>query len=822
MMNTFRRRFPSEESAATNAIADSAQRTRKRRRSLFSDQGKHRQTLHSGGNSLITTSHWFAVFRHVARPVRRLKIPGDRDLIVPLWNPVVMKGFVTLIVAGGLLAACAGATTDTELPSTTDPELPSESSVTLAPNYGSQRAFAVASPWDDLVWRVKDADCTPVDEAADYRMAREDQVPVIPRWEHLVPANPSWNLNDDQLAAVPDLTPSEADQAATEFASIQTGASTVARRISQEEILRFYAASVMSWADFDAIEQPLRKVANRIGDMATTAVRGGWEGEGGNGIDGFATCALIHLTDLTATGVTLCDPDVYATQADLDPNAFYRSGYWSGLATAYLQVRQLATPEQSAVIESFLETAAACALRFAELELESGNRSGLLWNGFYVGAVAAIAAAAASGDLDSFETGVSLLDQALTEHVSEDGSTPNEIATKNESAFLYENMIAQAAVTAALLAGHNGIGLLDHPGLGRLTDRLIREYEHPGWFAEQTGYQQTRQPNIGHQAWLVHLDHVRDDPRVSSIIQAHGGPWTFRNNSGGWAMSWWIVSSATLPLVAPTTTALGFVEPNPTLGTPCGQHMEPTIDGSTLGGDLVQGWGFIHKHPTGFAEHGCLVVSAADGYPTRSGEHALRFEVRDGDCNSNEGWDDCTTDRSRHELSQYWLPSTEGRDHPQYDGDEYWYGWSEYLPADVLKQGDSITFLGQFNSDNAARFYIEDFASGLGFRFNDRNYEFLAQGILKPNDVVRDRWIDIVMHVIWSTSVDGLIEIYINGDLAETLTGPNMDGATYASFDFGIYNAFISDCRCESMPTQVVYYDDIRRGKTLEEISSSN
>jgi dienelactone hydrolase len=281
-------------------------------------------------------------------------------------------------------------------------------------------------------------------------------------------------------------------------------------------------------------------------------------------------------------------------------------------------------------------------------------------------------------------------------------------------------------------------------------------------------------------------------------------------------------TTAPTTTTAPITTALRFVEPNPTLGTPCGEHMEPTIDGSTLGGDLVQGWGFIHKHPIGFAEHGCLVVSATDGYPTRSGEHALRFEVREGDCNSNENWDDCTTDRSRHELSQYWLPSTEGTYHPQYDGDEYWYGWSEYLPSDVLKQGDSITFLGQFNSDNAARFYIEDFADGLGFRFNDRNYEFLGQGVLKPNDVVRDTWIDIVVHVIWSTSVDGLIEIYVNGDLAETLTGPNMDGATYTSFAFGIYNAFISGCRCEAMPTQVVYYDALRRGRTFEEVSPSN
>ena len=78
------------------------------------------------------------------------------------------------------------------------------------------------------------------------------------------------------------------------------------------------------------------------------------------------------------------------------------------------------------------------------------------------------------------------------------------------------------------------------------------------------------------------------------------------------------------------------------------------------------------------------------------------------------------------------------------------------------------------------------------------------------------------MHVVWSVSQDGLIEIYINGDLLETLTGPNMDGATRTTFDFGIYNAFISDCHCEAMPTQVVYYDVVRRGSTFEEVDPSN
>lgn len=54
------------------------------------------------------------------------------------------------------------------------------------------------------------------------------------------------------------------------------------------------------------------------------------------------------------------------------------------------------------------------------------------------------------------------------------------------------------------------------------------------------------------------------------------------------------------------------------------------------------------------------------------------------------------------------------------------------------------------------------------------------------------------------TSDDGLIENYINGGQVETQTEPTMYGATQAYFDFGIYKAFISECACDVMPTQVV------------------
>ena len=45
------------------------------------------------------------------------------------------------------------------------------------------------------------------------------------------------------------------------------------------------------------------------------------------------------------------------------------------------------------------------------------------------------------------------------------------------------------------------------------------------------------------------------------------------------------------------------------------------------------------------------------------------------------------------------------------------------MPAVPIKKGKAISFLGQFHSDNAARFYVEDFSKGIGFRFNDEGYD---------------------------------------------------------------------------------------------------
>lgn len=44
-------------------------------------------------------------------------------------------------------------------------------------------------------------------------------------------------------------------------------------------------------------------------------------------------------------------------------------------------------------------------------------------------------------------------------------------------------------------------------------------------------------------------------------------------------------------------------------------------------------------------------MNAEDGYPVKSGTQSIRFEIKEGDCSHAFGWNDCTGDRYRSELT---------------------------------------------------------------------------------------------------------------------------------------------------------------------------
>ena len=239
------------------------------------------------------------------------------------------------------------------------------------------------------------------------------------------------------------------------------------------------------------------------------------------------------------------------------------------------------------------------------------------------------------------------------------------------------------------------------------------------------------------------------------------------------------------------------------------------ICGVTYSSDVVRGdWQFDRLHKNGYQDYGCQIVNSNNGHPVRSGSQSIRFEVRDGDCGSSDTFDDCANDRSRHELSQT---------NAQAEGEEFWYHYSIYVPEISLLSGQEVVFLGQFQQSNGvAPLMFEDFTSGYGIRQNDANYNWLFRGMLWLNSTFRNRWTDVLMHIKWSSGSDGFIKIYFNNALTKELTGANIQSNQSTIFHFGIYNAFISLCNCVEMPTQIVYFDEIRKGTTRESVELTN
>ena len=225
----------------------------------------------------------------------------------------------------------------------------------------------------------------------------------------------------------------------------------------------------------------------------------------------------------------------------------------------------------------------------------------------------------------------------------------------------------------------------------------------------------------------------------------------------------------------------------------------------------------------GFKSYGVTRVNALDGEPVRTSETSFRFEVRDGDCGyDGESWSDCKNDRQRHEYSA---------------GDvtgEVWFNWSLYIPADFESIFPATLTLGQFHQHNGSgppfMFQTSAIHSGQKSGYNiDRQMHgsTLENKPLLTDAEMRGRWTDILVHANWKTDYRGFFRIYVNGETVPRYqyVGPTIDkkgGSPY--FKFGIYQSHISRYlmgkgKDAKTPTQVVYYDDVKKGSTCAKAS---
>ena len=277
---------------------------------------------------------------------------------------------------------------------------------------------------------------------------------------------------------------------------------------------------------------------------------------------------------------------------------------------------------------------------------------------------------------------------------------------------------------------------------------------------------------------------------------------------------------------------------------------------------------------TAFKEYGLQVVDKEDGHPVRAGSKSMRFELRDGDCNNPPppDWNDCKNDRERFELSGKGI----------FDGEEGWYAWSIFIPKDYVDIEKGATDLGQFNlepgedPDPCCIFTMNKKKSGYSLEINilDSNkWVHKSVALNLSDEEMKGNWSDFLINFKWSKKEDGFIKLWLNNWLVFEHYGKNFSkDVENTYFKFGIYRSALSRylnhknfspeveaCfkkngasaqvinltkkgedsqvlgwgenaisfkiynQCKHLykikaPTQVVYYDEVRAGKTKEEV----
>jgi Polysaccharide lyase len=249
-----------------------------------------------------------------------------------------------------------------------------------------------------------------------------------------------------------------------------------------------------------------------------------------------------------------------------------------------------------------------------------------------------------------------------------------------------------------------------------------------------------------------------------------------------------------------------------------------------------------HKNPWAYAE-----VSS----PVRMGKSAQRFELRHGDCGGDADWNDCNTDRGRTEKIVV----------SQFDkiGQESWYGFSLYIDENLADIWPSNVTIFQWKATK----WREPLANlGLHKGHLTLNMSSIQRDrcMIMPLYKMRNRWTDFVFHTRWSSS-GGVIEFWIDGEknrhpcsLDGRVISSKIPGGKKILPHWGLYQSYVSrwlaqksrkpvvskgwsDLHKDSghvnqsivndpfkhdwgveLPTQVVYYDELRIGESRQAV----
>ena len=217
--------------------------------------------------------------------------------------------------------------------------------------------------------------------------------------------------------------------------------------------------------------------------------------------------------------------------------------------------------------------------------------------------------------------------------------------------------------------------------------------------------------------------------------------------------------------------------------------------------------------------------------PVRAGEKSQRFEVRKGDCSDDSGWNDCNMDRERSEIKVL---------NNFYPESDMWFSWSFYLPEDYKSAERVTTTIGQIHQRGVVGGLtstaqgMPSFPPVLQFRTIGNSFGATYHRLIRNEstlvdkgefekittvDALRGKWTDVVVH-FRPTKENGILEIYINGKLERTIENSMLIRPDNFYLKYGIYRSFVSKEHPNIMPTQIVYFDEVRMGKSRMDVDA--
>ena len=222
-----------------------------------------------------------------------------------------------------------------------------------------------------------------------------------------------------------------------------------------------------------------------------------------------------------------------------------------------------------------------------------------------------------------------------------------------------------------------------------------------------------------------------------------------------------------------------------------------------------------------------------DEMAARRGKFYQRFELRDGDCFGDDTWNDCEKDRERVEFSS--------RPRQDPSGNQC-FAYSIKLDKDFIDVHPTNTDLGQIHQKGGpsgkaggyvslppliqmaaknGKFYFKwHFLTGSPTNVKDDGINYY---LLDIKDMV-EKWNDISFCLNYE---DKLMQVWVNGNKKHEIANSPINfvpESTY--FKYGIYRSFVSRYKNwkesigqeAKLPTQIVYYDEIRRGNSITEV----